>query len=79
VKNNCQHLSAENQKNLLQLLVRFESLFDGALGDWMTKPVSFQLKEGASPYHGQAFPVPKIHKDVLIKEVERLSKLGVLE
>ncbi len=38
-----------------------------------------QLKEGASPYHDQAFPVPKIHKDVLIKEVERLCKLGVLE
>ena len=79
VKNNCQHLSADNQKKLLQLLVRFESLFDGTLGDWRTKPVSFQLKEGASPYHGRAFPVPKIHKDVLIKEIERLCKLGVLE
>ncbi len=79
VKNNCQHLSAENQKKSLQLLVRFGSLFDGTLGDWRTKPVSFQLKEGASPYHGRAFPVPKIHKDVLIKEVERLCKLGVLE
>jgi hypothetical protein len=31
------------------------------------------------PYHGQAFPLPKIHKDTLIKEVERLVKLGVLE
>ncbi len=54
-------------------------LFDGTLGDWKTKPVSFQLKEGVSPYHGQAFPVTKIHKDILIKEVERLCKLGVLE
>jgi hypothetical protein len=79
VKNNCQHLSTENQKKLLQLLVRFESLFDGTLGDWRIKPVSFQLKEGASPYHGRAFPVPKIPKDVLIKEIERLCKLGVLE
>jgi hypothetical protein len=41
---------------------------------------SFQLKEGVSPcYHGQAFPVPKIHKDTIIKEVKRLCKLGVLE
>ncbi len=39
----------------------------------------FQLREGASPYHGQAFPVPKIHKDTIIKEVEKLCKLGVLE
>ncbi len=54
-------------------------LFDGILGDWKTKPVSFQLKEGVSLYHGQAFSVPKIHKETLIKEVDRLVKLGVLE
>jgi hypothetical protein len=49
------------------------------LGDWKTKPVSFQLKEGASPYHSQAFPVPNAHKDTLIKEVLSLCKLVVLE
>jgi hypothetical protein len=54
-------------------------LFGGTLGDWKTKPISFQLKEGVSLYHGRAFPVPKIHKDTIIKEVERLCKLGVLE
>jgi hypothetical protein len=37
------------------------------------------LKEGVSPYHGQAFPVPKIHKDTIIEEGERLCELGVLE
>jgi hypothetical protein len=79
VRDNCKHLSADHQKKLLQLLRKYESLFDGTLGDWKTKPVSFQLKEGVSPYHGQAFPVPKIHKDTIIKEVERLCKLGVLE
>jgi hypothetical protein len=79
VKNNCKHLSANHQTMLLQLLKKIELLFDGTLGDWKTKPVSFQLKESASPYHGQAFPVPKIHKDFLIKEVERLCILGVLE
>ncbi len=78
VRDNCKHLSADQQKKLLQLLKKYELLFDGTLGDWKTKPVSFQLKEGASPYHNRAFPVPKIHKDTLIKEVERLVKLGVL-
>jgi len=79
-KNNCKHLSADRQKKLLQRLFEFESLSDGALGDWKSKPASFfQLKEVASPYHGRAIPVPKIHKDVLIKEFERLCKLGVLE
>jgi hypothetical protein len=37
------------------------------------------LKEGSKPYHGQAFPAPKLHKEVLIREIERLCELGVLE
>ncbi len=79
VRDKCKHLSANQQKKLLQLPKKCESLFDDTLGDWKTKPVSFQLKEGVSPYHNRAFPVPKIHKDTLIKEVERLVKLGILE
>ncbi len=42
VQNNCKHLSADHQKKLLQLLKKYKSLFDGTLGDWKTKPVSFQ-------------------------------------
>jgi hypothetical protein len=79
VRDNCKHLSAKNQKKLLKLLKKYESLFEGTLGDWKTKPVSFQSKEGVKPYHGQALPVPTIYKDVLIKEVERLYNLEVLE
>jgi hypothetical protein len=54
VRDNCKHLSANQQKKLLQLLSKkYESLFDGTLlGDWKTTPFSFQLKEGVSPYHG---------------------------
>jgi hypothetical protein len=79
VNDKCKHLSANQQKMLLQLLTKYELLFDGTLGDWKTKLVSFQSKEGVSPYHGQAFPVPKVHKETIIKEVERLCQLGVLE
>jgi hypothetical protein len=79
VRDDCKHLSADQQKKLLQLLKKYQSLFNVTLGDWKTKPVSFQLKEGVSLYHVQAFPVPKIHKDTIKKEGERLCKLGVLE
>jgi hypothetical protein len=79
VRDNCKHLSANQQKKLLQLLTKYELLFDGTLGGWKTKPVSFQLKKGVSPYHSQASPVPKVHKETIIKEVERLCQLGVLE
>jgi hypothetical protein len=79
VRDNCKHLSADQQKKLLQLLKKYELLFDGTLGDWKTKRVSFQVKERVSPYYGQALTVPKIHKDTIMIEVERLCKLGVLQ
>jgi hypothetical protein len=39
VTDKCKHLSANQQKKLLQLLKKYELLFDGTLGDWKTKPV----------------------------------------
>jgi len=76
VKDNCSHLNPIQQGKLLELLTEFEPLFDGTLGDWRTEPVSFQLKEGVKPYHGRAFPVPRIHKETLMKEVQRQCELG---
>ena len=76
---NCTHLSLQDQNKLLELLTEFEELFDGTLGDWKTESVSFELKEGAKPYHGRPYPVPKSHKGTTIKEFNRLCDLGVLE
>ncbi len=56
----------------------FEDLFDRTLGDWKTEPVYFELKEGSNPYHGRPYPVPKVHKETLTKELNRLCELGVL-
>jgi hypothetical protein len=58
VKNNCVHLSTSHCNLLLAMLLKFKELFDGTLGDWMLPPVSFELKEGAKPYHGRP-PYPK--------------------
>jgi hypothetical protein len=79
VRDNCKHLSTNQQKKLLQLIKKYDMLFDGTFGDWKTKPVSFQLKEGVSLYYGQAFPVPKIHEVTIMKEVKIFCQLGVLE
>ena len=79
VQNNCSHLNSEEQSKLLEVLNGFENLFDGTLGDWDTKPVSFELKEGAKPYHGRAFPIPKVHKETILTEIKRLIELDVLE
>ncbi len=38
VRDNCKHLNTDQQKKLLQLLKKYEMLFDGTLDDWKTKP-----------------------------------------
>ena len=44
VSTNCTNLCLQDQNKLLERLTEFEELFDGRLGDWNTKPVSFELK-----------------------------------
>ena len=51
-KDNCGHLSMQQRNDLLRLLIQYEELFDGTLGDWQDKLVSFELKPYAKPYHG---------------------------
>ena len=78
IREYCSHLSATDRELLLSLLLKYESLFDGTLGDWNLPPVSFELREGMKPYHGEAYPIPHVHKATLMKEIERLCDIGVL-
>jgi hypothetical protein len=64
---------------LLALLLKFEELFDDMLGDWKLPPVPFELKEGAKRYHGRPYPIPKIHKATLMKEIDHLILIGELK
>ncbi len=61
------------------MLLKFEPLFDGTVGDWKLPPVSFELKEGVKPYHGRPYPIMHKHKAVLMKETKQLCNIGVLE
>ena len=70
------HLGLHDKNKLLDLLKEFEELFDRTQCDWRTEPVSFELKEGAKPYHGRPYPVPKIRKETTLKEFNRLCELG---
>ncbi len=78
-KDNFPHLSATDREKLLSMLLQYEPLFDGTLGDWNVPPVSFEIKEGMKPYHDRAYPIPQIHKAVLMKEIDRLCSIGVLK
>jgi hypothetical protein len=61
------------------VLLKFDLLFNGTLGDWKLLPVSFELKEGMKPYHGRPYPILHIHKAVSMKIIKRLCNIGVLE
>ncbi len=78
-RENCSHLTASDREKLLSVLLRFKLLFGGTLGDWKLPHVSFELKEGMKPYHGRPYPIPQIHKAILMKEIKQLCDIGVFE
>ena len=79
VNDNCSHLTPLQREKLLSLLLKYESLFDGTLGDWNRPPISIELKEGIKPYHGRPYPITQIHKATLMKEINRLVSIGVMK
>ena len=50
VVNNCTHLNSAEKDKLLELLKKFEQLFDGTLGHWRTKPCRWQLSDEGRKY-----------------------------
>ena len=75
----CTHLSAEEQRQLLLLLTKFEHLFDGTLGTWNTEPVDLELKDPkVKPFHAKPYPVPYSQEKRLKEEIARLCSYGVL-
>ena len=55
-------LDPQERNELYTLLKKYELLFDGNLGTWHGKPYDIKLKPDAEPYHGEPFPVPRIHE-----------------
>ncbi len=60
VKDYYKNLSANQQKKLLQLLIKYESIFGGTLGDWRTKPVSNKEHHPTTAKLSQYHKYPKI-------------------
>ena len=77
-KQNAQ-LSSEQQQKLLELLQKYEPLFDGTLGTYNGKQYDIELQDDAKPFHlKRPYSVPHAYKAAFYKEVERLCKIGVL-
>jgi hypothetical protein len=52
VEMTCEHLSVEEKVSLKTLLHRYETLFDGTLGKWNTKPVELEVKPESQHIRG---------------------------
>ena len=75
----CQHLTIIKCNELLELLQRFEVLFNVMIGTSKKYPEDFKLKEDTKLICSRPYPILKVHKKMFKKEVERLVLLGVLE
>ena len=74
----CTNLNEQERHKLLNLLKKYEGLFDGQLGTWKDIEYDIELKEGAEIYHGKAYPIPKAYEAQSKTEVQRLCEIGVL-
>lgn len=63
--------------NVIKLLRKLKSLFDGKLGQWKGPPANIESREGATPIYAKAYPVPHRQNDMLMDEIKRLCKLKV--
>ncbi len=56
------HLSDTEKHMLLNLMKKYEELFDGTLGEWKGEPYHIELHEGVKPYHDRPYQVPKAYE-----------------
>jgi hypothetical protein len=78
---NGQDLSNLEKETLMKLLLANSTLFEGGLGTIKVDPVSLELNtnnDGFKPFSGRAYPIPQIHYNTTLKEINRLVKIGVL-
>ena len=76
----CENLNKEEQRQLLQVLQKYEHLFDGTLGEFNMAPISLNLiHPGSKPVHARPYTVPRSVEQQLRKEIARLVDIAVLE
>ena len=73
------YLKKKNENSILELLQKYEDMFDGTFSKYTNSDYIIELKEDAKPYHTKPFPILKIHELALKKKVNRLIKIGVLK
>ena len=71
---NLNYLKNKHKDSLLELLQKYEIIFDGTLSKHTGSDYTIEFQENVKP-----FPIPTIHEPTIKKEVNRLIKIGVLK
>ena len=73
------HLTAEQRRQLGEMLKPFEVLFDGEMGCYPHEELHLDVKEDAVPVHSRPYSVPKANEAAFRKELDHLCSKGILK
>ena len=63
-------LKVKHKISLLELLQKYINMFDWTLYQYIGS--TMKIQQNTKPYHDYLFPIPKIHKQTLKKQVNKL-------
>ena len=72
------HLSAQQNTDLLKILLENQKMFDSTLSLYPHCKVHIEIDPNAKPKHSRAYPVPRIHLSTFKRELDHLVKVGIL-
>ena len=73
------HLTKSQQNDLLEVLQKHSSIFNGTLGLYPHKKLHIDIEPDAKPNYSRPYSIPRIHLSTFKKELEHLVKIGVLK
>ena len=59
------YLKDKHKNSLLELLQKYEKMFERTLGKYTGSDYAIELKEDAKPYHAKPFSIPKIDEPTI--------------
>ena len=60
----CKPLNSAASCILINLLRKFDDMFDSTVGLWNTTPVYLELKDDVKPVCSQPYPVLRVHRAI---------------
>ena len=78
IVNEAENLNNGQQKSLKILLKKYKDIFNVSLGDSNVPPIKFDVKESTKPVNNRPFPVTRIRKETLYRDIYCMVALNIL-